>query len=150
MQKIKTCLWFEGEAEEAMDFYLSVFGTAKRISVTPGPSGKAIAVEFELEGQRFMALNGNTQFRFNDSVSLYVHCRDQAEVDHYWSKLTADGGAESMCGWLRDRYGVSWQIVPEALPRLLAHPDPAKAQRVMQAMLQMRKIDVAALAQAAA
>jgi predicted 3-demethylubiquinone-9 3-methyltransferase (glyoxalase superfamily) len=150
MQKIMTCLWFNGEAEEAMDFYVSIFKDAKRLSATPGPGGKAVAVEFELAGQRFMGLNGNTQFKFNDSVSLFVHCKDQAEVDHFWSKLTADGGAESMCGWLKDKYGVAWQIIPDALPRLLSNPDPAKAQKAMQAMFQMRKIDVAALEKAAA
>jgi predicted 3-demethylubiquinone-9 3-methyltransferase (glyoxalase superfamily) len=151
MQKITTCLWFDGHIEEAAKFYASIFPDAKIKDVShygdgaPMPKGTALTVIFEIAGQEFMLLNGGPVFQLNEAASLYVHCKDQKEVDHYWQKLTADGGAESMCGWLKDKYGVSWQIVPDALPRYLRDKDPAKANRVMQAMLKMRKIDVAAL-----
>ena len=155
MQKISPCLWFRDEAEEAADFYVSIFPGAKKGSVLrsgdagPGPAGSVVMVNFELFGQSFQALNGNAHDAFNNSVSLSVDCKDQVEVDHYWEKLIGDRGKEIACSWLKDRYGVSWQIVPEILPRLLNDPDKAKAARVMQAMMQMVKIDVAAIEAAA-
>jgi predicted 3-demethylubiquinone-9 3-methyltransferase (glyoxalase superfamily) len=151
MQKITPCLWFDGQIDEAAKFYTSVFrdGKVKDMAKygpgTPMPEGTPLTVIFEVAGQEFMLLNGGPHFRMNEAVSFYIHCKDQAEVDYYWTKLTADGGAESMCGWLKDKYGVSWQVVPEALERYMKDKDAAKANRVMQAMLQMRKIDVAAL-----
>jgi predicted 3-demethylubiquinone-9 3-methyltransferase (glyoxalase superfamily) len=155
VQKIKTCLWFENEAEEAMNFYTSIF-KGKILEVSrwgedgPGVPGSVIAGTFEIGGQEFMALNGRRDQPFTEAASLFVSCEDQHEVDRLWSELTADGGEESQCGWLKDRFGVSWQIIPEALPRLLGAPDPARAQRATQAMLQMRKIDIATLERAAA
>ncbi len=149
-QKISTCLWFEDQAEEAAKFYTSVFGDSRILDVSrygeggPGPAGQAIAVEFEIEGRRFLALNGGTAANFTEAVSFVVDCQDQDEVDRYWTALT-DGGAESQCGWLRDRYGVSWQIVPSILGSLLAGADPEGSQRAMQAMLGMRKFDIAQL-----
>lgn len=155
MHKIHPFLWFETEAEEAMNYYCSVFKDAKKGKVTrfpdavPGMGGKVVTAEFELFGQRFTALNGKDASRpFSEAISLYVDCEDQAEVDRYWNALTADGGAESMCGWLKDKYGVSWQIIPKALPRLMSDTDRGKADRVMQAMLQMKKIVVADLEKA--
>ena len=148
MQKITPYLWFDNNAEEAMDFYVSLFPDSEILSVTrlpegtPGPAGQVMTATFQLAGQEFMVLNGGPQFKFNESISLFVHCEDQAEVDRLWNALTADGGEESMCGWLKDRYGLSWQIVPGALGRLMGDPNPAKAQAVMQAMLQMQKIEV--------
>ena len=144
MQKIVTFLWFDHNAEEAVDFYASVFKSAQVLSKTPGPDGKVLLVSFELEGQQFYALNGGPQFKFTEAISLYVNCETQAEVDELWEKLTA-GGEESMCGWLKDKYGLSWQIIPTALGKLMSDPDPAKAGRVMQAMMQMRKLDIQAL-----
>ena len=144
MQKISTWLWFDNQAEEAARFYASVFRDGKVLG-TQGP-----VTSFELEGIEFYALNGGkADFGFTPAVSLYVDCRDQAEVDDLWEKLTADGGAPGQCGWLKDKYGVSWQIIPRALPELLVDPDPVKAERVMTAMLGMQKIDVDALKQAA-
>lgn len=154
MQKIMPCLWFDGHIDEAAKFYTSVFPDAKITNTAsygegaPMPKGTPLTVIFEIAGQQFMLLNGGPHFQLNEAVSFYVHCKDQTEVDYYWQKLTADGGEESMCGWLKDKYGVSWQIVPEALVRYLQDNDPAKANRVMQAMLQMRKIDVPALERA--
>ena len=148
MNKITPFLWFDDQAEEAMNFYVSVFKNSKVLSVTPGPNGKAFSVTFELERQRFMGLNAGPQFKFNEAISFFVDCKTQEEVDELWEKLTADGGEESMCGWLKDKYGLSWQIIPSALGELLGDPDPVKAQRVMQAMLQMRKIDIEGLKQA--
>lgn len=148
MNKITPFLWFDDQAEEAMNFYVSVFKNSKVLSVTPGPDGKAFSVTFELEGQRFMGLNAGPQFKFNEAISFFVDCKTQEEVDELWEKLTADGGEESMCGWLKDKYGLSWQIIPSALGQMLGDPDPVKAQRVMQAMLQMRKIDIEGLRQA--
>ncbi|HVY21646.1 MAG TPA: VOC family protein [Bauldia sp.] len=151
MQKIMTCLWFDGHIEEAARFYASVFPDAKVKDIAyygegaPMPKGTPLTAIFEIAGQEFMLLNGGPIFKPSEAASLYVHCKDQKEVDTYWAKLTADGGAESMCGWLKDKYGVSWQIVPEALERYMKDKDAARANRVMQAMLQMRKIDVAAL-----
>jgi len=149
MQKIKTFLWYDGQAEEAANFYVSIFKDGKILHVTPGPGGKAMWVSFELFGQTFYALNGGPQYKFTEAISLFVECKDQAEVDNYWTKLTADGGQESMCGWLKDKYGLSWQIIPDALSQLLGNPDPKKAAAVMQAMLKMKKIVVADLQKAA-
>jgi predicted 3-demethylubiquinone-9 3-methyltransferase (glyoxalase superfamily) len=155
MQKITPCLWFRNEAEEAVDFYVSIFPDAKKGRVLrsgesgPSPAGSVILVNFELAGQPFQALNGNQEDRFNHSISLSIDCKDQAEVDHYWAKLIGERGTEVACGWLKDRYGVSWQVVPEILPRLLNDPDKAKAGRVMEAMMKMVKINVAEIERAA-
>ena len=148
MKKITPFLWFDTQAEEAMNFYVSVFKNSKAGNVSRGPDGKAFIVNFELNGQEFIGLNAGPQFKFNEAISMFVDCEDQAEVDELWTKLTADGGEESMCGWLKDKYGLSWQIIPKALSELMGDPDHAKAQRVTQAMLQMRKIDVAGLQRA--
>lgn len=154
MRKIKPCLWFDDRIEEAVNFYVSVFKDGKILDMSrygdagPLPKGKVMVANFEIQGQEFMALNGGPQFKFNEAVSFYANCKDQAEVDYYWEKLTADGGEESMCGWLRDKFGLSWQIVPEALGRLVGGPDKAGANRAMQAMLQMQKIVVADLEKA--
>jgi len=145
MKKITPFLWFDTQAEEAMNFYVSVFKNSKVNSVSRGPDGKAFTVSFELDGQEFIGLNAGPQFKFNEAISIFVNCEDQAEVDELWAKLTADGGEESMCGWLKDKYGLSWQIIPKALGELMGDPDPVKAQRVTQAMLQMQKIIVADL-----
>ena len=145
MKKITPFLWFDHQAEEAMNFYVSIFKNSKVLGVTPGPNGIAQSVTFELEGQEFMALNAGPQFRFNEAISFFVNCKTQEEVDELWEKLTADGGEESMCGWLRDKYGLSWQIIPTALVELMGDPDPEKAGRVVQAMLKMRKIDIQGL-----
>ena len=145
MSKITPFLWFDTQAEEAMNFYTSIFKNSKVLGVTPGPNGRAMSVNFELEGQEFIGLNAGPQFQFNEAISFFVDCKTQEEVDELWEKLTADGGEESMCGWLKDKFGLSWQIIPKALTRLMADPDPAKARRVTAAMLKMSKIDVAAL-----
>ena len=153
-QKITTCLWFEKNAEEAIDFYRSVFRNSRLLDVmragdgAPVPKGSIVAASFELEGQQFSVINGGPAFKFSEAMSLVVHCETQAEVDALWDKL-GNGGQYQACGWLKDRFGVSWQIVPDVLLRLLRDPDAAKAQRVMQAMLQMQKIDIARLQQAA-
>jgi predicted 3-demethylubiquinone-9 3-methyltransferase (glyoxalase superfamily) len=148
MNKITPFLWFDTQAEEAMHFYASVFKNAKVGEVSRGPDGRAFTVNFELEGQEFIALNAGPIFKFNEAISMFVRCEDQAEVDYYWDKLTADGGEESMCGWLKDKYGLSWQIVPNALGSYIGGPDPERAGRAMQAMLQMHKLDIAKLKQA--
>lgn len=148
MNKITPFLWFDTQAEEAMNFYCSIFKNSRVLGVTPGPNGVAQSVNFELEGQEFLGLNAGPHFKFNEAVSFFVNCETQAEVDELWSKLTADGGEEGQCGWLKDKYGLSWQIIPTTLTRLLSDPDPAKAGRVMQAMLGMRKIDIQGLEQA--
>jgi predicted 3-demethylubiquinone-9 3-methyltransferase (glyoxalase superfamily) len=154
-QKITTFLWFDGNAEEAAKFYTSILRNSKIVNVArygdagPGPKGSAMTVTFELEGQEFIALNGGPQFKFTEAISLLVNCETQKEVDELWSKLTA-GGEESQCGWLKDKFGLSWQIVPTALFELLQDPDPQKSKRVMEAMLQMRKIDIGLLEKAAA
>ena len=148
MKKITPFLWFDNQAEEAMNFYVSVFKNSRVIGVTPGQNGVAQSVMFELEGQEFIGLNAGPQFKFNEAISFFVDCKDQEEVDYFWNTLTANGGEESMCGWLKDKYGLWWQIVPATLMELLSDPDPVKAQRVTQAMLQMRKIDIAGLVQA--
>ncbi|MFE9728468.1 VOC family protein [Streptomyces sp. NPDC005794] len=150
MQKIKPCLWFDNQAQEAAEFYVSVFGGDSRILNTTywtegSPNaGSVLTVDFRLAGQEYMGLNGGPEFTFSEAVSLSVDCASQDEVDRLWDALT-EGGEESMCGWLKDRYGMSWQIVPRALPELLAGPDPARADRVMKAMMGMRKLDVKAL-----
>ena len=153
MPKVTPFLWFDHQAEEAMHFYTSVFKNSKIGHVTrygdagPGPKGAVMSATFELEGQTFMALNGGPMFKFTEAISLFVSCETQQEVDELWEKLSA-GGQKSRCGWLKDKYGLSWQIIPKALGELLADKDPAKSRRVMQAMLQMDKIDVAALKRA--
>jgi predicted 3-demethylubiquinone-9 3-methyltransferase (glyoxalase superfamily) len=156
MQKITPCLWFETEALEAAEFYTSAFPSSSIVTVqrtpadTPGPkAGSVLMVQFRLAGQDYQALNGGPHHKFNDAISLSVSCEDQEEVDRLWSALTADGGKPVQCGWLKDKYGLSWQIVPKRLPELLANPDPEKSKRVMQAMLKMVKIDIAALEAAA-
>jgi predicted 3-demethylubiquinone-9 3-methyltransferase (glyoxalase superfamily) len=156
MPKITPFLWFDNNAEEAAKFYTSVFKNSKLGEIRrngeagPGPKGSVMIASFSIEGLEFAALNGGPHFKFNESVSFVVHCKTQDEVDEYWSKLTADGGKESQCGWLKDKFGMSWQIVPDALLELLGDKDGAKVQRVMQAMMQMAKIDIGKLEQAAA
>ncbi|WP_411373339.1 VOC family protein [Arthrobacter sp. MPF02] len=152
-RRIGTCLWFENQAEEAANYYTGIFENARILNVSrfgeggPGMPGEAIAVDFELEGRAFTALNGARSSGFTEAVSFVVDCEDQAAVDRYWDALS-DGGTESMCGWLRDRFGVSWQVVPSVLPSLIAGPDPQGSQRAMQAMLAMRKLDIAELQKA--
>ena len=148
MKKITPFLWFDTQAEEAMIFYVSLFKNSKVNNISRGPDGKTFTVAFELDGQEFIGLNAGPQFKFNESISMFVHCEDQSEVDYFWSKLTADDGEESMCGWLKDKYGLSWQIVPKQLGELMSDPDPEKSGRVMQAMLQMKRIIVADLKRA--
>ena len=148
MKKITPFLWFDTQAEEAMNFYVSIFPNSRVLSVTPGPNGEASSVTFELEGQEFIGLNAGPQFKFNEAISFFVNCNTQEEVDELWAKLTADGGEESRCGWLKDKYGLSWQIIPTTLVELLNDPDREKAGRVMQAMLEMNKIDIQGLKQA--
>lgn len=148
MKKITPFLWFDTQAEDAMKFYVSIFKNAKIYEVAPGPKGIASSVRFELEGQEFIGFNAGPEFKFNESISMFVSCEDQAEVDYFWDKLIADGGEESMCGWLKDKYGLSWQIVPKQLGDYIGGPDPVKAQRGMQAMLQMRKLVIADLKKA--
>ena len=149
--KIKPFLWFEREAEEAAQFYTLVFPNsgigriARYPEGGPGPAGSVLTVEFTLEGQTFVALNGGPQFRFSEAVSFQVDCADQAEVDYYWERLLSDGGTPGQCGWLKDRYGLSWQVVPRALTEIFTGGDAATAGRVMQAMLPMQKLDVAKL-----
>jgi predicted 3-demethylubiquinone-9 3-methyltransferase (glyoxalase superfamily) len=150
MQKIVPFLWFDCQAEEAMNYYASVIPDSEVVSVMRGPDGKVLTGTVRLAGQEFMALNGGPQFRFTEAISLFVRCETQAEVDRLWATLTADGGEESQCGWLKDKYGLSWQIIPNRLGELLGDPDPERAGRAMQAMLGMRKIDVAGLEKAAA
>ncbi|MFF4159962.1 VOC family protein [Streptomyces sp. NPDC001678] len=151
MQKITPCLWFDDRAEEAATFYTSVVPGSRIVEIRrygeagPRPAGMVMTVEFELAGQRFLALNGGPQFTFNEAISLSVDCASQEEVDELWAELTDGGGEEGPCGWLKDKYGVSWQIVPRALPELLGDPDPVKSQRVMGAMLGMKKIDIQGL-----
>ena len=140
--KIRPCLWFDGNAEPAVDFYCSVFRNAKRLDTSRSGDGRVITIAFELEGQPLLALNGGPEFQFSEAISLSVDCKSQAEVDELWEKLIADGGAPSQCGWLKDKFGLSWQIVPSELPSLIAGPDRAGAARAMQAMLKMQKLDV--------
>ena len=147
MPTITPFLWFDTQAEEAMNFYASIFKRSKVVSVNRA-QGRVMSVSFELEGQSFMALNAGPTFKFNEAVSLFVSCETQEEIDDFWSKLTADGGGPSRCGWLKDKYGLSWQIVPSALGRMLGDKDAAKSGRVMNAMLQMQKLDLNVLQQA--
>ena len=148
MKKITPFLWFDTQAEEAMNFYVSIFKNSKILGVIPGPNGISSSVNFELEGQEFIGFNAGPEFKFNEAISFFVDCKTQEEVDDLWNRLTADGGEESMCGWLKDKYGLSWQIVPSALGEMLGDKDPDKAKRVMEAMLKMRKIDIASLKRA--
>ena len=154
MQKITTFLWFNNNAEEAANYYTSIFKNSKILEVSrygdagPGPKGSVMIVKFQLAGQEFVALNGGPQFKFTEAISLMVNCESQQEIDELWRKLTA-GGEESQCGWLKDKFGLSWQIVPTELGKLMNAKDPAKANRVMQALLQMKKLDIAKLQQAA-
>src|SRR5687768_734041 len=153
MQKIVPFLWFDDQAEEAMNHYISIFPDSKVLSVTrygdagPGPKGTVMTVTFELAGQEFIALNGGPQFKFTEAISLSVNCLTQEEVDELWEKLS-EGGEQGPCGWLKDKYGLSWQINPIALGEMLQDPDPEKSNRVMQAMLQMGKIEIAGLKRA--
>ena len=153
MQNIAPFLWFDGKAEEAMNFYISIFKNSKVVSVSrygeagPGPKGTVMSATFEIAGQKFMALNGGPHFKFTEAVSFFISCENQQEVDELWEKLSA-GGEKSRCGWLKDKYGLSWQVIPSALGEMLQDKDPAKSKRVMQAMLQMDKIDIARLKQA--
>jgi len=154
MQKITPFLWFDGNAEEAALFYTSIFKNSKILNVSrygdagPGTKGAVMVVSFQLEGQQFTALNGGPQFKFSEAFSFVVNCETQREIDEYWTKLTSGGGRESECGWLKDKFGFSWQIVPAALGKLMSG-DPKKANRVMQAVLQMKKLDIATLEEAA-
>lgn len=153
MQKISPFLWFDGNAEEAVRFYVSIFKNSKILSVSrygdagPGPKGSVMVVTFELEGQEFMALNGGPHFKFTEAISFLVHCETQEEVDELWEKLS-EGGERNSCGWLKDKFGVSWQVVPTSLGKMLQDKDPERSQRVMKAMLQMDKIDMNRLRQA--
>jgi predicted 3-demethylubiquinone-9 3-methyltransferase (glyoxalase superfamily) len=153
MQKITPFLWFNDQAEEAMNFYVSIFKNSKVGRVTrygdagPGPKGSVMSATFQLDGQEFFALNGGPQYKFTPAISFFVNCETQSEVDELWEKLSA-GGRKDRCGWLQDKYGLSWQIIPSALITMLRDQDPAKANRVMQAMLQMDKIDIERLKQA--
>jgi predicted 3-demethylubiquinone-9 3-methyltransferase (glyoxalase superfamily) len=155
MPKLTPCLWFDTKGEDAAELYTSVFPNSKILDVArygsagPRPEGTVMTVSFELDGQKFLALNGGPNFKFNEAVSFQIHCRDQEEVDHYWERL-GEGGEPGPCGWLKDRFGLSWQVVPDRLPELLGDPDREKAQRVMAAMLEMGKIEIAELEQAAA
>ena len=141
-------LWFDGKAEEAANFYVALFEDSNVVNVSRGPDGKAFMVTFQLAGQEYYALNGGPRYSLTPAFSLFVHCKTQEEVDGFWDKLCADGGEESRCGWLVNKFGLSWQIIPDALGELMGDPDPAKAGRVMQAMLQMNKIELAATRQA--
>ena len=153
MQKITPFLWFDGKAEEAANFYTSIFQNSKILNISrygeegPGPAGTAMTVTFQLNGQEFTALNGGPEFTFSPAISFFVNCETQEEVDELWQKLS-EGGEEEQCGWLKDKYGLSWQIIPVALMEMLQDKDPEKSKRVMEAMLQMQKIDIKALGQA--
>jgi predicted 3-demethylubiquinone-9 3-methyltransferase (glyoxalase superfamily) len=152
--RITPNLWFDSNAEEAAEFYVSVFDDSRIVNVThyteagPRPAGTVLTVEFELDGQRFVGINGGPQFTFDEAVSFEIECETQDEIDHYWEKL-CDGGEESQCGWLKDRFGLSWQVVPTGMAELFADPDPSRAERAMRALLGMRKLDIAALQTAA-
>ncbi len=154
MPKITPFLWFNNNAEEAMNFYISVFKNSKIGKVSrypegsPAPAGSVMTATFQIEGQEFIVLNGGPVFKFTEAISFVVNCETQEEVDEYWEKLTADGGVESQCGWLKDKFGLSWQITPTVLPKLLGDKDREKAGRAMQAMLKMKKIDIGVLQQA--
>ncbi|MGJ5749365.1 putative 3-demethylubiquinone-9 3-methyltransferase (glyoxalase superfamily) [Streptomyces puniciscabiei] len=149
-----TCLWFDGQAEEAAQYYVSIFKNSaigrvgRYTEAGPGPAGSVLVVEFTANGQKFVALNGGPQFTFNEAISFQIMCADQEEIDYYWTRLTEDGGEGGPCGWLKDRYGVSWQVVYDRMPDLLGDPDQEKAARTMKAMMAMGKLDVAALEKA--
>jgi predicted 3-demethylubiquinone-9 3-methyltransferase (glyoxalase superfamily) len=158
MQKITPFLWFDNQAEEAVNFYISIFKNSKMGSVSRydeagakasgRPKGSLMTASFSLDGQEFVALNGGPHFKFTEAISFVINCETQEDVDYYWEKLT-EGGQESQCGWLKDKFGLSWQVVPSILSKLLSNPDPQKSQKVMKAMLQMKKIVIADLQQAA-
>jgi predicted 3-demethylubiquinone-9 3-methyltransferase (glyoxalase superfamily) len=154
-QKIVPNLWFDTQAEEAAHYYIDVFGSGRVVSVArypegaPGPVGSVMTVEFEVGGLRFVGINGGPEFPFTEAVSFQIDCADQAEVDRFWDRFISDGGQESQCGWLKDKYGLSWQVVPAGMAEVFADPDPARAQRAVQAMLGMTRLDVAALRAAA-
>lgn len=147
MRKITPFLWFDTQAEEAMNFYISLFKNSKVLGVTRGPDGRALSVSFQLEGQEFMAYNAGPEFKFNEAISFFVDCKTQAEVDALWQKLS-EGGEESRCGWVKDKFGLWWQIVPTVLGEMLQDKDAVKAKRVMDAMLKMSKLDIALLRRA--
>jgi predicted 3-demethylubiquinone-9 3-methyltransferase (glyoxalase superfamily) len=153
-QRITPNLWFDTEAEEAAAFYTSIFKNSRIVSVAhyteagPRPAGTVMTVEFELDGQRLVGINGGPEFKFSEAISLQIDCEDQAEIDYYWERLT-EGGEEGPCGWLKDRYGLSWQVVPTGMDELFSHPDKERARRAMEAMFGMRKLDIAALRGAA-
>lgn len=150
-----TCLWFDGQAEAAADYYLSVFKDGKRgrtghyPETEPGTAAKVLVVEFEINGQKFVGLNGGPQFTFSEAISFQIHCADEAEADYYWDALTRDGGEEGSCGWVKDRFGLSWQVIPPGALDLLNDPDPRRAARAFEAMMPMKKLDVAELRRAA-
>ena len=158
MQKIIPCLWFDNQAEEAANFYTSIFKNSKIGNISRygkegyeihgREEGTVMTIEFEIDGQKFTALNGGPVFKFNEAISFVVNCANQEEIDYYWEKLTASGGQESVCGWLKDKYGLSWQIVPEIMSELVGDPTSEKSQRAMKAMLQMKKIDIEGLMEA--
>jgi len=159
MSKIAPCLWFDSQAEEAANFYTAIFKNSKikhtarygdaAAAAAGRPKGSVLTVSFELDGQEFTALNGGPIFKFNEAVSLMVNCENQDELDHYWNKLSEGGDLKAQqCGWLKDKFGLSWQIVPAAIAKMMSDPDPAKTNRVMQALLQMKKLDIRALQQA--
>jgi predicted 3-demethylubiquinone-9 3-methyltransferase (glyoxalase superfamily) len=158
MQKIVPNLWFDNEAEDAAKFYVSLFKNARIIDTvlypeaatepSGKPAGSVLTVDFEIDGQRYVALNGGPEFKFNESVSFAVNCKDQAEIDYYWNALTKDGGEESMCGWLKDKFGLSWQIVPEKLDDMMRDPDQKKVEAVTAAFMPMKKLDIATLEKA--
>ena len=154
MQKITPFLWYDTQAEEAANFYCSIFKDSRILNVVrygdagPGPKGSVMVAAFEIEGQTFTALNGGPRFKFNESMSFVVHCKNQEEVDYYWERLTADGGQESQCGWLKDKFGLSWQVIPDRAIEMLQDKEPARSARVMQAIMPMKKIELPALERA--
>jgi predicted 3-demethylubiquinone-9 3-methyltransferase (glyoxalase superfamily) len=154
-KRLTTCLWFENQAEEAARYYTSIFPNSRILDTTrygsagPGPEGSVMTVNFEINGQEFVGLNGGPEFTFDEAISFQIHCANQAEVDRYWDTLT-EGGQEGPCGWVKDKFGLSWQIVPDRLMELLQDPDPGRSQRAMACMLGQKKIDIAAVEQAAA
>jgi predicted 3-demethylubiquinone-9 3-methyltransferase (glyoxalase superfamily) len=154
-QKITPNLWFDMNAEEAANFYVDLFDDGRILNVarypegSPGPAGEVMTVEWELNGQKFVGINGGPQFQFSEAVSFMISCKDQEEVDYYWDRLTADGGKEGQCGWLSDRFGLAWQVVPEGMDEVFSDPDPTKAERSMAAMMKMKKLDIAELRAAA-
>ena len=154
-QKITPNLWFDMNAEEAANFYVDLFDDGRILNVarypegSPGPAGEVMTVEWELNGQKFVGINGGPQFQFSEAVSFMISCKDQEEVDYYWDRLTADGGKEGQCGWLSDRFGLAWQVVPDGMDEVFNDPDPAKAERSMTAMMKMKKLDIAELRAAA-